>query len=71
MLQEKILDIADLDTPAGQEARSKVITKFNNEAYAFDPQDPKNTVLQNLQLMGKPSNAAVFEKLKKIAGIEA
>jgi hypothetical protein len=69
LLQEKILDITDLDTPAGQEARIKVIAKFNSEAYAFDPQAPKDTVILNLQLMGRPSNAIVFEKLKKIAGI--
>ena len=69
LLQEKVLALDDLDTPAGQEKRAKLIARFNTESTAFDPVDPKNTVLQNLQLMGKPSTSPAFAKLTAIAGM--
>lgn len=71
LLQEKILSIEDPDSPNGQEKRAALIAKFNSETYAFDPTDPKNTVILNLNLMGRPSNSMAFAKLKKAAGIGA
>lgn len=70
LLQEKILAIENLELAKGQEEKTNLIAKFNNESYVFDPQEPKLTVLQNLQVMGRPSNAMVFEKLKKVAGMK-
>jgi hypothetical protein len=69
LLQQKILEISDIESLDGQESRAKLIAKFNAESYAFDPIDPKTTVLQNLSLMGRPSTSMAFIKLKKIAGI--
>lgn len=71
LLQQRILDIEDLTSDDGQDQRKKLIEKFNGEGYAFDPQDPKGTVFQNLQLMGRPSRTPVFEKLKRISRIAA
>ena len=69
LLQEKIFDIEDLDSAAGKEKREALINRFNNETFAFDPQDPKNIVMQSLSLMGRPSNSSAFAKLKRIAKI--
>ena len=71
LLQQRIIDIDEIETPEGQEKRQKLIGRFNKEAYAFDPQDPKNTVQQHLSLMGRPSNSPAFAKLKRTAGIGA
>ena len=69
LIQEKIHAIKDLDSPTGLETKNALIKRFNNETYFFDPIDPKNIILQNLQLMGQPSSSPAFEKLKHIAKI--
>lgn len=67
LLQEQILAIVNVESPEGQEARTKLITRFDIEAHVFDPSDPKFIVMQNLNLMGRPSNSPAFAKLKDIA----
>lgn len=70
LLQEKVLEIEDLQSEDGQRKRAALIEKFNAETCAFDPIEPKNIVLQQLNLMGRPSNSIAFAKLKKIAGFD-
>lgn len=69
IMQQKIFEIDNLDTIEGQEKRQKLISLMNNESYIFDPNEPKDRLIKNLQIMGKLSNTVAFEKLKKIAAI--
>ncbi len=68
LIQQKIFEIDDLETPAGQAARIKVIERFNKETFAFNPEDPIKTIMQHLAIMGRPSEAPVFAKIAQIAG---
>ncbi len=67
LVQQKLFEIEGLETPAGQANRTQVIERFNKESFAFDPDDPKNTIRQHLAIMGRPSEAPVFAKLARLA----
>lgn len=67
LLQQKMLEIEDVASKEGQEARENLIKKFGTEEYIFDPSEPKQKVLQHLNLLGRPSGSSAFVKLKKIA----
>lgn len=69
--QSKIFDIENLSSPEGQLKKQKIIAEINAESFVFDPNDPKDRILRNLQLMGKLSNTVAYEKLKKLGGINA
>lgn len=69
ILQNKILNIKNPEDPESQVLRKKLIDEINTESYVFDPNEPKNRMLQNLQLMGRLSTTVAFEKLKRKAGI--
>lgn len=69
ILQNKILNIKSPEDPEGQALRKKLIDEINIESYVFDPNEPKDRMLQNLRLMGRLSNTVAFEKLKRKAGI--
>lgn len=71
ILQRKIFEIENLDNPDGQNRKQRLINEINEEAYMFDPHEPKSRILQGLQLMGRLSNTVAFEKLKRRAGIKA
>lgn len=69
--QQKIFSIENLSAPEGQDKKQQVITEINSEVFVFEPAEPKERILQSLQLMGRLSNTIAFEKLKKLAGIRA
>lgn len=69
LLQEKLMGIEDIESPEGQEKKKNLIARFDSEAQVFDPGEPRNKVMQNLNLMGRPSYSAAFPKLKKYAEI--
>jgi hypothetical protein len=69
--QQKILSVKNTSTPEGQAEKQQAIAEINGESFVFDPQEPKDKIFQSLQLMGRLSNTVAFEKLKKIAGINA
>lgn len=71
LVQQEIFKIPELETPAGQATRTQIIERFNKDTFAFDPNDPKNTIRQHLGIMGRPSEAPVFAKLARIAGSAA
>ncbi len=69
IMQQKILSVEGINTPDGKKKRLQIIQQINNEDYVFEPNEPKDRILLNLQLMGKLSNTVAFEKLKKVARI--
>lgn len=70
-VQQMLLDIENPSSPEGQQKRDRVISHICTEVFVFDPDDPKARIYRGLQLMGRLSNTVAFEKLKKIAGINA
>lgn len=66
---QKIFSIENLESEAGAREKARILHNINIEDSVFDPFEPKNKVLQNLQLIGRLSNTVAFEKMKKIAKI--
>ena len=69
LMQQKIFDISNLDTPEGQKEREKIMHFINVETSDFNPLDPVYIVRQNIDLMGNLTNTIAFQKLKKLAGL--
>lgn len=68
LVQEKIHSIENLNTPQGQDEAEKVFIEISNGHRAFDPNEPKERIMKNLQMMGKLSNTPSFDKLKHFSG---
>lgn len=66
--QQKLLEIDALKVPDGLVKRQQIIEAINFEDYVFEPNEPKQRILNNLEFMGRLSNTIAFEKLKKITG---
>jgi len=70
IFQQKVLNIENLNTEEGQRKKMEVIQILNSEISLFDPDEPKNRMIKNLQLMGNLSKSHAFSKLKKKAGMK-
>jgi len=68
LMQEKIYSIDNLSTPEGQEKLRQVVADINMSKQLFDPDEPKERIVRNLQMMGRLSNTSSFDKLKKFSG---
>ncbi|MCC4781656.1 hypothetical protein [Vibrio lentus] len=71
ILQQKLADVEDPMSPAGVEKRNLILSQINQENLLFEPVEPRDRMMRNLQMMGKLSNTIAFEKLKVKAGINA
>jgi hypothetical protein len=71
IMQEKIYEVSNLNTPESQEKINIIVQDLNFGSVVFDPDEPKDRMMKNLQMMGKLSNTTAFEKLKQISGIKA
>lgn len=69
--QQLVISLESSDSDDDKKKRSDLIRKIESEIYTFEPGEPQNRILHNLQLMGRLSNTIAFEKLKKAAGIDA
>jgi hypothetical protein len=67
--QQKIFLINPLSSPEGQSEKIKIFQEINSDDSFFDPDEPKRIIIKNLQLIGRLSNSAAFDRLKKIADI--
>lgn len=52
-----------------QEERQIIINTSGQESYVFDPQEPKERIIKNIQVMGRLSQTGGFLKIKYIAGM--
>ncbi len=68
ILQEKIHSIENLESPEGQRKAEQLFIEISNGHRAFDPNEPKERIMRNLQMMGRLSNTSSFDKLKKYSG---
>lgn len=69
ILQNELFKINS--SPSNEEERKRLIDKINQESCVFDPSEPRDRMIRNLQLMGRLSNTIAFEKLKSKAGIKS
>ncbi|WP_159245026.1 hypothetical protein [Pseudomonas koreensis] len=53
-----------------QSKRNDIISLFSQEAWTFDPDDPKERIVKSIQVMGRLTHTEGFRKLKKIAGMD-
>ncbi|CDT34653.1 hypothetical protein VCR14J2_300173 [Vibrio coralliirubri] len=68
VLQERIHSIENLSSPEGQQLAEQIHHDVNNGHRVFDPNEPKDRIMRNLQMMGRLSNTSSFDKLKKYSG---
>ena len=68
VLQDKIHSIDNLSSPEGQSKAEQLYHDLSNGQRAFDPHEPKERMMRNLQMMGRLSNTSSFDKLKKYSG---
>lgn len=69
ILQSYLFSLEDNDDYT--QNREALINRVNGESYVFDPSEPKDRMIKNLQLMGRLSSTVAFDKLKKKAGIKS
>ena len=68
LTQEKIHSIENLSSPEGQQKADIIFDEICNGHRLFEPNEPKDRMMRNLQMMGRLSNTSSFDKLKKYSG---
>ena len=68
LLQTKVYSIEDLLSEGGQKKVQKYLKEINSAQPLFDPDEPKDRMMQNLRIMGTLSGTTAYAKLKRIAG---
>jgi hypothetical protein len=68
LMQERIYGLDNLASVEGQAKANQIFMEISQGNYGFDPDEPKNRIMKNLQMMGRLSNTSSFNKLKKYGG---
>lgn len=69
ILQSKMYDL-DFDSDEFPLQRTKLVESINSSSEIFDPLEPKQRIIQALQIMGRLSGTVGFDKMRTIAKVD-